>query len=85
MPLWLRNSIMIGVFVVWAGIMGPIIYNWVISDFHGPQPPWIACVIPGGTFIALSGRKITVSRGGTNITLDEERGKDVRPPTISGE
>jgi len=57
MPLWLRNTVMMGVFLVWLVFMAPVCYEYVAHDFNPKyQPNYIAFLIPGTTFVLLSGR-----------------------------
>lgn len=66
MPLWLRNTIMTGVFAAWLVYM-------IVVFAHGDYPPLPAWFVPGGTYALVSGRVLRF--GSDGLTVGEEEKK----------
>ena len=77
MPLWLRNTVMMGVFLVWLVFMVPACYEYAAHNFQQSyQPNYIAFLIPGGTFVLLSGRGLIFNMREGQVGIAAEKKGD---------
>lgn len=70
MPRWIKNAIMIGVFVAWGTYIGLTLAN----GGSIPLPLW---AVPGSTYALLSNKVtgIRIGSGGVNWEEDDEPAK----------
>jgi hypothetical protein len=82
MPLWLRNTVMAGVFLVWMALVAPSVYEYVAHNFNPKyQPNYIAFLIPGGTYALLNGSGLILNwrEGSVGFGAHKKEGENGNP------